>query len=167
MGYSIELGKSDSTRQIGDHTEFTGFEVVKVSPFTGGSTQEIDPIAQAIYRELAIAPYEYGDDPLDYDESDLSSLPAVDDSGLVPASIAVTYNYSKRIRQVTGSHLGDLHGQSGAEGSTLLMELLSGLDPQDEYTDYWTPTDGNIKRLAETILDWTFQHPDATFRYLG
>lgn len=167
MGYSIELGYPTETRRLGEYAELVGFKAARVLPFTGGSIQIIDPAAQELYRGLSISPYEYGDSPLEYDETDLEKLPPVDDAGLIRAEISVTRNYSERIAELTESHLSNLHGQTGAEGSSMLMVLLAGLNPDEEFTDYWSATDGNIRRLTETILEWTFQHPDATFRSLG
>lgn len=166
MGYTLELGYAEKLiQQESGYVEIEGFEKARVRPQRAGSTLWLDPDSPKVNEGLDIAPYEYGDDPLEAEDHELPM--AVDDDGKVPAEMDVTFNYSKRIREVIDAHLSDLHGQKAAEGAAMLMELIAGLDPDEEPTDYWSPTDGNIRKLTEALLDWTFQHPDAVFRSVG
>ncbi len=169
MGYTLELGYAEKTvvhkPGFGGYTEVIGFKPTRVQPFTGSSIISTTPPTEDINTLLNIVPYEYGDDPLE-EPTEFPVARAVDDEGLVDAEIDVTNNYSERIMSVTGIHLAWLHGHGASEAAAPLMQLIAGLGDEG-FGDYWSPTDGNIKHLPNTLLGWVFQHPDAVFYTVG
>ncbi len=167
MGYTLELGLAEKVRQHPSGYVFVdGFTPLRVKSFTGGSTIPVDPELGYINLALDVQPYEYGDE-LFGQPTEFPTPRAIDDDGLVEASIDVTINYSKRIREITDIHLTDLHGERAAEVAHHFMRLIAELGDDPDFGDYWHATDGNIKHLAKTLLDWTFQHPDGLFYSLG
>lgn len=166
MGYSLELGYADEVIDAGHYKQIKGFEQTTVNPFRAGSNVALDPgtlPSQRGFRHRFLGSLLrlFRDEP----KESINEMPlATDDEGMVPAEVDITFNYSKRIGEITGSHLSNLHGQRAAEGGFMLMQLVAGLEAEKGDTeDYWRPTDGNIKHLAETLLDWTVQHPNAVF----
>ncbi len=166
MGYSLELGYANEVIDTGHYRQIKGFEQTTVDPFRAGSHVALDPAALSRRRQpkrglLGALLRRFKDEP----KQSISEMPlATDDEGMVPAGVDITFNYSKRIGEITGSHLGNLHGQRASEGAFMLMQLVAGLEPeQGDTEDYWQATDGNIQHLAETLLDWTVQHPNAIF----
>ena|SRR3990167_5075718 len=167
MGYCLELGYADRVvENPAGGIEMPDFEVAKVRQFTGGSLVLIDPELGAINQALDIEPYEYGVD-VSAEPTDFSTASPVDNDGLVDASIDITYNYTPRIEEITGIHLRELHASKGAEAAPTLMKLIAELGDDTDFDDYWNACDGNIKHLARTLLDWTFQHPDGLFYALA
>lgn len=167
MGYTLELGYAkEAIEHSSGYVEMNGFEVAKVRPFTGGSTVPTKPDMGRINEELNIAPYEYGVD-IFAEPTEFGIVRAVDNDGLVDASIDITINYSPKIVAITGLHLANLHGSNAVEAAPTFMKLIAELGDDTDFDDYWNATDGNIKHLAKTLLDWTFQHPNGSFRSLG
>lgn len=154
MGYPLELGYE---------TERKGFEVTKVNPFSG-STQPITtpPNEIDINAELGIEPWEYGSESSH--EPNLVLNDAIGEDGKVEAHIDLTSNYADRTEEIIGMSFTGLGGmQAAAEAAPLLMKLIAELGDDIDYENFWNPTDGNIKHVANTLLEWTFQHPDAVF----
>ena len=163
MGYSLELGYAkERIEHSSRYTELNGFEAASVTPFTGGSVVATEPDIDGINKAPDIVPYEYGVD-IFAEPTDFQVVRAIDNSGLVKASIDITFNYSPRILEIAGTHLADLHGVVAVEAAPTFMQLIAKLGDDTDFEDYWNATDGNIKHLAKTLLDWTFQHPDGVF----
>ena len=116
---------------------------------------------------LNIAPYEYGDDVL-AEPNEFCITRTIDEQGLVKASIDVPTSYSSRIRTVTGGHLAHMIERKEAiETVPNLLQLIAVLGDDVDFDNYFNPTDGNIRHLSATLLDWVFQHPDGYFRLVG
>lgn len=141
MGYTLELGYWQEKRKPPTFRKVGEFSVAKVKPFIPLGTINADPLTYELTGE---------------------AVRAIDDEGLVEASVDITSNYSPRISEITGLHLAHLHGLTGAEAAPTFMTLVSELGDELGETS-WEATDGNIKALAACLLDWTFQHPNAQF----
>lgn len=78
------------------------------------------------------------------------------------AWINVTYNYSKHIGRVLPGGIRSIYGKTGAESIPLLeaaaVQLSDEVDP-----DYWTPTEGNVKRALYQILALARIRPDGVW----
>lgn len=157
MGYCIELGYGSGE----------DYEVALVTSFTGGSHSQDDPgIERETYELLASLSDQLESTAASEDTASDENKRSDDtdaDGVRFRAEIDITTNYSQRIREVADMHLSDLRGKRATEGAALLLTLIAGLG-DDTDPNYWKPADGNIKQVASTILDWTFQHPDAVFR---
>jgi hypothetical protein len=140
MGYTLELGQWKAQPE----SEDARFVVAKVRPFVGGHITHADPLVLELSGDVA---------------------QAINDEGLVNASMAVTSNYSRRILEITGVPVSHIDGARAAEVAPYLMRLVSELG-DEESDDYWEAADGNIKIVASTVLDWTFQHPDNEFIWI-
>ncbi len=177
MSYEVELGYPKKTR-----SKYLKYDIAKVRPFEGGGTFKVAYDSLVMHSELAAAENpeikiyastvsnneaEYIRSMAEASGISLASLKPVDDAGLMDASINVTGNYSRRIHEVMGSGLRDLYGQTGLEAVASLAILAANLADEEPDDDYWKPTDGNIRVLAATLIDWTFQHPNGTFYTLG
>jgi hypothetical protein len=168
MSYTIELGYPKKTR-----SKYLHYDIAKVRPFESGGTFKADFGSLIMHLELD------NDTELDTTNRNtiralaeasgisLASLQVVDDAGLVDASLNITGNYSRRIEEAMGSGLRDLYGQTGIVVAANLAILAANLADEEPDEDYWRPTDGNIKVVASTLIDWTFQHPEGTFYTLG
>lgn len=154
MGYAVELGYQDVDGS---------FEVARVASFSGGSIVAIaegDTSASGLTITKSSG-LEY--DPFSEPSAFLPTA-AVDDAGRMDAILDVTANYSQRIIGITGEHLSAIRRMRAAEASATFIRLIIGLRPEEpDFNDYYNPTDGNIRFMAQTLLGWTFQHPDAIF----
>ena len=103
MGYTIELGYMNGK----------DFEVAYVTPFVAGSNPQLPPpvierstlellgsLSEQMERATPKPKVESVVDAEDEEEEQTQ-----------PAEICVTYNYSKRIGEITGGHLAHLDGQ--------------------------------------------------------
>ena len=76
----------------------------------------------------------------------------------------VTYNYGKIIRKVmNGKALDCLDGMTALESIPLLELAVSKLS-NEVNSDYWTATEGNVKRSLIQLLTLAKMRPDGIWR---
>ena len=76
----------------------------------------------------------------------------------------VTYNYGKIIRKVmNGKALDYLDGMTGLESIPLLERAISKLS-NEVNSDYWTATEGNVKRALIQLLTLAKMQPYGIWR---
>lgn len=74
----------------------------------------------------------------------------------------VTYNYGEILKRVLPGGIRSLYGQSGAASIPQLDAAIAQLgDDVDE--DYWTPTEGNVKRALCQLLALAHMRPDGVW----
>lgn len=154
MGYTIELGYPTQEGPI---------EIARVAPFSGGSIIAVAQGNTGPDGLIVTATSSFDTDPF-CDPSAFSLTAVVDEVGRMDATIDVTANYTNRIVGIIGTHLRSIRSLSGASAAPTFIQLIGGLEPEEpDFDNYYSPTDGNISFLAQTLLGWTLQHPDAVF----
>lgn len=89
--------------------------------------------------------------------------------GSTELSLNMTYNYSVHLHKVlvpnetpSGDKTGirSLYGMTALEAIPYLEEAVSQLS-DDVSSDYWEPTEGNVKRALNQLLTMCRMRPDA------
>jgi hypothetical protein len=75
--------------------------------------------------------------------------------GTTSAEINITYNYAKHFK------FRSLDGKLGFETVRPLAEAVIELKNDVDMEDYWNPTEGNVRRVCERLLQWAGLHPFA------
>lgn len=71
--------------------------------------------------------------------------------GTNEAWLNITYNYAPILRRVMGMPLRNLEGMRAGDTLTLLRFAISQLG-DDLDSDYWKPTEGNVKQALQGLL---------------
>lgn len=75
---------------------------------------------------------------------------------------SVTYNYSDHYYKLYPDEgFRTFNGMLAQTSIPLLEYGLKLLDPKTETLDYWAPTEGNARKVLETMLAWAKEAPNA------
>lgn len=75
----------------------------------------------------------------------------------------VTYNYADILYRVMGEKgIREIYGLTGAESLPLLQAAISKLG-DDVDSDYWEPTEGNVKRALCSLKAFAQMRPDGVW----
>lgn len=83
--------------------------------------------------------------------------------GTTELTLNVTYNYAKHLIRALGEKgIHELYGKTGAETLPMLETGIAMLG--DEVADdYWSPTEGNVKRALCQLLAFARMRPDGVW----
>jgi hypothetical protein len=76
--------------------------------------------------------------------------------GTDEARISVTYNYGKHF------NFNELDGKTASEVLPVLEKRIAELGT-DLNSDYWTASEGNVRRVLERLASWARKYPTAVF----
>lgn len=82
--------------------------------------------------------------------------------GTTSAELNITYNYGPILHRVLPGGIRGLYGRTGAESIPLLNKAIAELG-NDVDEDYWSPTEGNVKRALVQVLALAQMRPDGVW----
>mgnify|MGYP000875096509 CR=1 FL=1 len=81
-------------------------------------------------------------------------------NGTTKASFNITYNYSSVFYRTMGEKgIRSIYGLSGANSISILKSAINQLS-DDVDSDYWTCSEGNVKRALYGLLAFAEMRPD-------
>jgi len=83
--------------------------------------------------------------------------------GSSEASLNITWNYAPILYRVLPEGIRGLYGKTGAESIPLLKDAISKLG-DDVHPDYWTATEGNVKKALCQVLALAQMRPDGVWQ---
>ena len=83
--------------------------------------------------------------------------------GTTEATLNVTYNYGKVLHALWGDDgIEVIHGMYGANSIPLLRKAIESLG-DDVHSDYWQPTEGNVKHALISLMALASMRPDGVW----
>ncbi len=83
--------------------------------------------------------------------------------GTTEAWVNITYNYAEHFYNTMGEKdIRTIYGMTGAESVPILQNAINQLN-DDVSDDYWEPTEGNVKRALQMLLDLALLYPDGVW----